>query len=280
MADRSATAPATASASATDAAVGGRGPLAALVGAGLEVPCLDGTPRPYRDLDCAASTPAMAAVAERGRRLHALVLERAPRRRLQVAHVPPPPTRTPASGCSGSAGGPGGDDVAILCRNTTEALNHLAYRLRFAPGDVVVTTVVEHHANLLPWARVAQRRYVECDGRRDLRRRRRGRRPRRRATAEAAGGHRWRPTSPAGSPRSTRSARRPTPGACRWSSTRPSSRPTGRSRPRRSSWPSAATSSTRPYGAGRSGRAARAPSPRATPSWPAAERSTWSTSTR
>jgi selenocysteine lyase/cysteine desulfurase len=26
----------------------------------------------------------------------------------------------------------------------------------------VVTTVVEHHANLLPWGRVAERRYVEC----------------------------------------------------------------------------------------------------------------------
>jgi selenocysteine lyase/cysteine desulfurase len=57
---------------------------------------------------------------------------------------------------------PDGDDVAVLCRNTTEAINHLAYRLRFAPDDVVVTTVVEHHANLLPWGRVAQRRYVEC----------------------------------------------------------------------------------------------------------------------
>ena len=40
-------------------------PLAELVGAGLPVPCLDGTERPYRDLDCAASTPAMATVAER-----------------------------------------------------------------------------------------------------------------------------------------------------------------------------------------------------------------------
>jgi selenocysteine lyase/cysteine desulfurase len=28
---------------------------------------------------------------------------------------------------------------------------------------VVVTTVVEHHANLLPWARAARCRYVECD---------------------------------------------------------------------------------------------------------------------
>jgi selenocysteine lyase/cysteine desulfurase len=53
-------------------------------------------------------------------------------------------------------------DVAIICRNTTEAINHLAYRLRFEPSDVVVTTVVEHHANLLPWARLATLRYVEC----------------------------------------------------------------------------------------------------------------------
>jgi selenocysteine lyase/cysteine desulfurase len=61
------------------------------------------------------------------------------------------------------AGRADGDDVAILCRNTTEAINHLAYRLRLAPTDVVVTTVVEHHANLLPWARVATRRWIECD---------------------------------------------------------------------------------------------------------------------
>ena len=56
----------------------------------------------------------------------------------------------------------GNDDIAVFCRNTTEAINQLAYRLRFAADDVVVTTVVEHHANLLPWARVARRRFVEC----------------------------------------------------------------------------------------------------------------------
>jgi selenocysteine lyase/cysteine desulfurase len=63
-----------------------------------------------------------------------------------------------------------GDDIAVICRNATEAINHLAYRLRLDPDDVVVTTVVEHHANLLPWARVAERRFVECarDGTFDL----------------------------------------------------------------------------------------------------------------
>ena len=54
------------------------------------------------------------------------------------------------------------DDIAIICRNTTEAINHLAYRLQLEADDVVVTTVVEHHANLLPWGRLARRRYVEC----------------------------------------------------------------------------------------------------------------------
>jgi selenocysteine lyase/cysteine desulfurase len=57
------------------------------------------------------------------------------------------------------------DDVVILVRNTTEAINHLAYRLRLGPNDVVVTSVVEHHANLLPWGRVATRRVIECDER-------------------------------------------------------------------------------------------------------------------
>ena len=54
------------------------------------------------------------------------------------------------------------DDVAIICRNTTEAINHLAYRLRLRFDDVVITSVVEHHSNLLPWSRVASRRFVEC----------------------------------------------------------------------------------------------------------------------
>ena len=50
-----------------------------------------------------------------------------------------------------------------MCRNTTEAINILAYRLRLGPDATVVTTVAEHHANLLPWARLdVHRRYVEC----------------------------------------------------------------------------------------------------------------------
>ena len=134
-----------------------------VVGAGLRVPCVDGVERRYRDLDCAASTPATTAVA-------AKVAEFLPwyssvhrgagyKSRRATAAYEEARARVLEFGGRPAAG----DDVAVICRNTTEALNHLAYRLRFGPGDVVVTTVVEHHANLLPWGRVAERRYVECD---------------------------------------------------------------------------------------------------------------------
>ncbi|MDP5185096.1 aminotransferase class V-fold PLP-dependent enzyme [Blastococcus sp. BMG 814] len=52
---------------------------------------------------------------------------------------------------------------AVFTRNTTEALNALAFRLRLAPDDVVVTTAAEHHANLLPWRRHARLRVVDVD---------------------------------------------------------------------------------------------------------------------
>jgi len=142
---------------------GAGGALAALVGAGLPVPCLDGVERPYRDLDGAASTPALQVVADRvaeflpvyssvhrgagyKSRSATAAYESARARILEFAGRPQD----------------GDDDVAVICRNTTEAINHLAYRLSLSPDAVVATTVVEHHANLLPWGRVARRRFVEC----------------------------------------------------------------------------------------------------------------------
>jgi selenocysteine lyase/cysteine desulfurase len=127
----------------------------------VEVPCIDGTARPYRDLDSAASTPAMTAVAEQVDDFMPWYssVHRGAGYKSRTATAAYESARERVLEFSGRAGT---DDVAILCRNTTEALNHLAYRLRFEPGDVVATTVVEHHANLLPWARVARRRYVEC----------------------------------------------------------------------------------------------------------------------
>ena len=47
----------------------------------------------------------------------------------------------------------------VFTRNTTEALNLVAKTVgveRCGPGDVIVSTVLEHHANLVPWQVLAQ----------------------------------------------------------------------------------------------------------------------------
>ena len=52
-------------------------------------------------------------------------------------------------------GGKGG--VTVFTRNTTEAINMVASGLDLQAGDRIVTTVVEHHSNLLPWIRLRQK---------------------------------------------------------------------------------------------------------------------------
>ncbi len=55
-------------------------------------------------------------------------------------------------------------DELIFTKNATEALNLVSYVLgdhRFeraiGPGDIIVTTELEHHANLIPWQELARR---------------------------------------------------------------------------------------------------------------------------
>jgi len=55
-------------------------------------------------------------------------------------------------------------DELVFTKNATEAINLVAYVLgdnRFGravgPGDVIVTTEIEHHANLIPWQELARR---------------------------------------------------------------------------------------------------------------------------
>ena len=140
----------------------GTAPLAELVGSGLLVPCLDGMDRPAVELDQAASTqahPGAAARVEEFLPWYSSVHRGAGFRSRQATAAYESARRTVLAFAGRD---PDGSDVAIFCRNTTEAINHLAYRLRLDATDVVVTTVVEHHANLLPWGRVATRRYVDC----------------------------------------------------------------------------------------------------------------------
>jgi selenocysteine lyase/cysteine desulfurase len=133
-----------------------------LIGDDIEVPCVDGMSRRYLNLDAAASTSALPAVASR---VHDFLpwyssVHRGAGYKSRVSTDAYEHARAAIFRFAGRR--TDGDDIAIICRNTTEAINHLAYRLRLTSDDVVVTTVVEHHANLLPWARVSSRRFVEC----------------------------------------------------------------------------------------------------------------------
>jgi selenocysteine lyase/cysteine desulfurase len=125
---------------------------------------VDGTERPYLSFDAAASTSALGQVLAA---VDAFVpwyssVHRGAGYKSQLATAAYEDARAAALSFARPGRRPVADDVAIICRNTTEALNHLAYRLRLSRQDVVVTTVVEHHANLLPWSRAATCRYVEC----------------------------------------------------------------------------------------------------------------------
>ncbi|MER6062863.1 cysteine desulfurase [Streptomyces sp. NPDC001792] len=52
-------------------------------------------------------------------------------------------------------------DEVVFTRNTTEGINLVAYALgnagRLGPGDRIVVTEMEHHANLVPWQQLAER---------------------------------------------------------------------------------------------------------------------------
>ncbi len=135
-----------------------------VVGGRQQVPVLGGATVRYINLDNAASTPPLRVVSEGVRRFEAWyasvhrgsgfksrlateAFDRAHERICRFVGMDPE------------------TNVAVLVRNTTEALNRLARRFPFRPGDVVLTTEMEHHSNDLPWRLRAQVEYVRVDER-------------------------------------------------------------------------------------------------------------------
>jgi cysteine desulfurase/selenocysteine lyase len=126
-----------------------------VVGIDHRIPLLDGRRVPYINLDNAASTPALREVWEavegflpfyssvhRGTgfksRLSTVAYDQAHE---VIARFVGADTST---------------NTVIFGKNTTEAINKLSYRLDVPEGSVVVTTLLEHHSNDLPWRDKAQ----------------------------------------------------------------------------------------------------------------------------
>jgi selenocysteine lyase/cysteine desulfurase len=51
----------------------------------------------------------------------------------------------------------------IFVKNATEALNKISYRMGFRKDDIVLTTMMEHHSNDLPWRSRARTVYAIAD---------------------------------------------------------------------------------------------------------------------
>ena len=125
--------------------------LLPVVGAATRVPLIDGTTRTYANLDYAASAPALESVAARVSEVLPLYasVHRGAGYLSQVSTALYESARQTVARFVDACG----DDVAIITRNTTDALNLLAGCV--PPGGRTLVLDVEHHANLLPWQRGA-----------------------------------------------------------------------------------------------------------------------------
>jgi len=119
-----------------------------MIGADVEVPCLDGRTRRYVDLDYAASTPAMAGVwaAVEEFMPWSSSVHRGSGYKSRLATAAYEGARGVVAEFVGAR-----DGTVVLVRNTTEAINVLSAAL--PAGSRVLSTAAEHHANMLPWRR-------------------------------------------------------------------------------------------------------------------------------
>lgn len=140
-----------------------------LVGLDTKIPLLGGGSRRYVFLDNAASTPTFRSVLKcieefmpwysgvhRGMGFKAIVATNVYDQTHRIAGE--------------FIGADLSENAVLFGKNTTECVNKLANRFNFKPEDVVVTTVMEHHSNDLPWRKYCKVLHVgiRTDGGIDL----------------------------------------------------------------------------------------------------------------
>lgn len=135
-----------------------------LVGAGTVVPTLHGTKR-YINFDNAASTPTFRPIMESVNDFLQWYsnVHRGTGFKSQLSSWAYEESRDIVAGFVNA------DltkHVVLFTKNTTEAINKLSHRIGLSAGDVVLTTLMEHHSNELPWRRVGQVDHIglEADG--------------------------------------------------------------------------------------------------------------------
>ncbi len=123
-----------------------------IVGVDQLVPVLDGRMVRYVNLDNAATTPPLQAVVDAVEQFlpFASSVHRGTGFKSRVSTA----AFEEARDVIGHFVGADPDrDVVVFTKNTTEAINEFARSMVLAEGSVVLTTVLEHHSNMLPWRR-------------------------------------------------------------------------------------------------------------------------------
>jgi selenocysteine lyase/cysteine desulfurase len=121
-----------------------------IVGIDQEIPLLDGRRVPYVNLDNAASTPSFVDVWRAVERFlpYYSSVHRGTGFKSRLSTV----AYDQAHEIIGRfVGADPRTNTVIFGKNTTEAINKLAYRYPFDEDAVVLTTQMEHHSNDLPW---------------------------------------------------------------------------------------------------------------------------------
>lgn len=133
--------------------------LESVVGGLVEVPLLDGRTVHPINLDNAASTPALRPIQEKVNELLEWYssVHRGTGFKSQLCTRLYEEAREVVGKFVGARPG---QHITIFVKHTTEGINKLSKRLKFKPGDVVITSEIEHHANDLPWRQVAQVAYI------------------------------------------------------------------------------------------------------------------------
>jgi len=55
------------------------------------------------------------------------------------------------------------ESEVVFTKNTTESINLVANGMGWRKGDKIVTTLMEHHSNLIPWQRLNQQRGIDLE---------------------------------------------------------------------------------------------------------------------
>lgn len=130
-----------------------------VVGQDKEVPLPDGAKRPYVNFDNAATTPpfneVMKAINDfsgwyssihRGSGYKSLLSTKIYHRCREIV---------------ADFIGAGPSSIVIFCGNTTDAINRVCHRIHRDQDEVVLTTMMEHHSNQLPWRMCGNIDYVD-----------------------------------------------------------------------------------------------------------------------